>query len=205
VLGVTGQTQQRPTASGQVRSAVLVGAGITVLIVGWFVAYLVGAFGLPAGMIHGWLWQPLVFVALVLPSWVFWWGHRWRHAVCLALAVVGAVAGVQLARTATPTESLVRHELDSRVTVPHHAVLIEDDAGGNFLCFDVCPWVSRLYLLTGDEEAAEAAFQVDTGDPRVDIGVHATSHDGVSFHGGVPDPPPGKTYVSVFADARQGP
>jgi hypothetical protein len=124
----------------------------------------VGAFGVflflglsgLGGVRGGWFWAAAV--AATTGGLIGWWGwgaRQGRTAVAAALGIAGIGFGLYMAQQSPLSHGRLRAEMD-RIAVPPDFRKVDDRAGGWSMCFDVCPNLTRAWLVPGDAEEVEA-------------------------------------------------
>ena len=109
------------------------------------------------GARRAWLWAPAITAAaLGVAGWLVWQRPAGRTPVVAGLAAIGVVYGSWVPSHHILSVGALRAEMDALFPIEHDSV--DDSGGGNWLCFDECPGLSRTWIVPGDVETARAAF-----------------------------------------------
>lgn len=180
------------------------GVVVVLLAVAGLGTFLSGLGGRPLGT----LWSALALGAgAALVARLLWHRRPGRLAAPVAALLVAGALGVSIG-VRTPPGPVVLGNAIEALDLPDGEV-VETRSGGNVLCFDVCPYAERVFVVPGEPE--EVADQVrralrDAGyeleDP-VDARSFTTAHDGDrEWHvSGRAEPAPGGQGTRLEVDA----
>lgn len=130
------------------RPLLAVVAGLAALFVAFLALVITGA----AGERGGWVWAPLILAApTAITVGLVSGGHARRREAAVAVAIVAALLGLAMSRSAQFTHGRLWHDLDA-FDIPAGMSRVAEHDNGNTLCLDSCPSVTRLFLARGTVE-----------------------------------------------------